>query len=129
MGNLWHHIEGVMTRISKTNALYPLLIALFFVILFASIVLYVTDNILMNLGALVLVGMVVYQIMKSYTHFSVNNPEMLRSETMIIQKKALDLLGDERGLEACAEDVISIVNPRNPIQESDLLTDGAKNYE
>jgi hypothetical protein len=124
MSNIWHQIEGVMARISKTNALYPLLIGLLFLIVLAGCVFYFTENTLLRFSSLILVGMIVYQIMKSFDYFSKNNPEMLRTERMVIQQQALSLLGDERKLNASAKDIISIINPNNPISKSDMLVDG-----
>lgn len=124
MSNIWHQIEGVMARISKTNALYPLLIGLLFLIVLSSYVFYNTENTLLRFFSLFLVGMIVFQIMKSFDYFSKNNPEMLRTEKMIIQQQALSLLGDERKLHASAKDIISIINPNNPISKSDMIGDG-----
>lgn len=122
MASIFPQIEGVIAKISKSNALYPLLIALVLSVGVVSIVFLGSENIWLRLLSLFFFGIVIYRIDRSYEYFSKSNPDMLRSETHVIQKQALALIGDEtHNFGARAADVIAVLNPNNPAGEEDVI--------
>ena len=47
---------------------------------------------------------------------------MLRTEKHVIQKRALELFGDENtGLDPAPADVIAVINPANPIDPNERI--------
>jgi len=139
MSNPWSKVEGVLAKISRKNALYPLLVALLFVCVFAWIVFIYTSDFWLRLFSLVIVAGVIFQIIKSFNFFTHNNPDMLRSETHVIQRQALTILGDEKNvLSVSATDIVSVINQSNPeastgslepVPGSENILDNTGNHE
>lgn len=122
MASIFPQIEGVIAKISKSNALYPLLIALVLSIGVICIVFLGSENIWLRLLSLFFFGIVIYRIDRSYEYFSKSNPDMLRSETHVIQKQALSLIGDEtHNFGTKASDVIAVLNPNNPTMDDEVI--------
>lgn len=122
MKELFPQLEGAIAKISKTNALYPLLIALLIAVAVVSIVFLSSNSLFLRAMSLVGVLVIIWEIVRSFSYFSKNNPDMLRSETHIIQKQALNLIGDENGVYGNnPENIIAIVNPDNKILPSDKI--------
>ncbi|QQR65341.1 hypothetical protein IPH92_02035 [Candidatus Kaiserbacteria bacterium] len=122
MNYLLPQIEGVIAKISKSSALYPLLIGLVFAVAVVCIVFTLSENSWLRFFSLLFPTIVLIMIVRSYEHFAKNNPDMLRSETHVIQKQALSLIGDEtHTLGTKATHVLAILNPNKPIVDEDLL--------
>lgn len=113
----WNQVTGMMSRVSKTNALYPLLIALVLTSVLSSGIIIFVSNVWIQGASLLLPGFVIWKIIGSFDYFMRNNPEMLRSETHVTQMKALEILGDNlNGSSTTPADVISILNPHEVIE-------------
>ncbi len=110
----WPRVGDWLERISKSNALYPLLIALCLSVAFAGTVIAFVPNVLIQVIVCIPVLMIVFQIVRSFEYFSKNNPDMLRTETHVIQQRVLEMMGDESGVvHATAADLVAITNPAN----------------
>lgn len=115
-------IDGWIQKISKSNALYPLLIALAIVVVVCGLVFACTTDLILRLVALSFVGFVLWKIGSNYSYFAKNNPDMLRSEEHVIRSQALALIGDEKhDYGTKASDITAVVNSQNPVKESEHM--------
>ncbi len=119
----WPKVEGVVESLTKTNALYPLLIGLFFSILISIAVLSFSSNIFLQAFSLLIVAAIVFQTLRSYQYFSINNPDMLRTEKHILQRRVLEMIGDDQHplSEIATAAIVSTINPGNPITSADSI--------
>lgn len=136
----WPRVEGVVESLTKTNALYPLLIGLFFSVLIIVAVFSFSENVLLQVFSMFISSSFVFQILRSYQYFSTRNPDMLRTETHVLHKKVLEMIGDDQHplSEIATKAIISTVNPANPLTNTDIikinesnlpLTQEKKDYE
>ncbi len=119
----WPKIEGVVESLTKTNALYPLLIGLFFSLIITSVVFSLSKNIVLQFFSLCFPSCFVFQILKSYQYFSTTNPDMLRTETHVLQKRVLEMIGDDKHplSDLNTKAIILTINPSNPFSEKDIV--------
>jgi hypothetical protein len=123
----WPRIEGVVESLTKSNALYPLLICLLFTVLFSISIFSLTENIYLQFFAVILVGMPLFQIIRSYQYFSTKNPDLLRTETHIFKKRVLEILGDDQHpiSEGAVALLSATINQTNPIRTTDKVDPGS----
>lgn len=117
MGNAWSHVTGIIDRITRTNALYPLLIAFVLSVVLAVSVMPFTDSAIIEAIAFFPVLLISWQIISAFTYFMRNNPEMLRTETHVRQMRALELFGDkDNPLHVEADHVVQLItDPSLPV--------------
>ncbi len=122
MGELWQHVEGAIAQISRTNALYPLLVALVVTAFFGGAVIAFVSSATAQILVICLFGLVLVTLIGAFLFFMFTSPHMLRSEKHVIQQQVLTLLGDQaHGFRASPRDLVSVLNPDNPIQEQDRV--------
>lgn len=104
-------INGVVQKISRTSAFYPILmfLALLTILVCASIWF---QNILAIIITSVIFGFASWKLLGFFEYAMKHNPDLLRTEEHVIQSRALELLGDNlSGAEIVPADVLAIVNP------------------
>lgn len=119
----WPRMEGVVESLTKKNVIYPLLIGFFFSMIIVCIVFSFTKNIILQIFSLLMPLGFVFQILRSYQYFSIHNPDMLRTETHIIKRKVLEIIGDDKNPlnESKTAAIISTINFNNPINFKDSI--------
>ncbi len=112
-----NYVAGVIAKISRSNALYPLLISLCLTVSLSIATVTFNAPLLIQVISAICVVAIIWKIVTSFDYLMRTNPNMLRSETHVTQMKALELLGDNlHGTSTTPADVISILNPHDVVE-------------
>ena len=118
---IWHQAAEIIGTLRKTTALFPLLVLdVFLVILSAATVPFV--SLIIQIIILSFLALSILATIVQCFYFMITDPDRLGTQTQIIQRRALDILADEKhNLGATASHIVAIVNPGNPILPTDKV--------
>ncbi len=119
---LWQSAEQVIQKLVKTSAISHLLIMCIVIAIVFGLAIVLNQDLCIKIILVCCLALIIVSFVIAFFFFMFKNPEMLRSETHIIQRMIIEKLGDENNkYNATAKDMIDVINIDNPIKTSEKM--------
>lgn len=117
MKDLWHESAEFVATLRRSTGLFP-----FLVMNLITGFLTLFSNSKIQIYMFIVFAITILGTLICCFYFMITDPNRLGSEKQVLQNRALDMLADEgHNLGTTAEHIVSVINPKNNILESDKI--------